>query len=965
MTTISKRKGAVLIALAVAVAMLTVTFVAVANPAGAAQRTAAGAAQGVIDKSKYASGEMKELEGGYIDTDHKGWATGIDNYEAHAKDIVVSEALWRQIAGKEDKFAGVNGTGRFLAGELVAFCDGDTADCDFTIERKESAVADAPEPTRENVYLWRSNGDADDAFPHKLDIYVGEETKGVGALVAQVNVYVQPDYFAWQNGGALIDGSNVTKYVSWNGDDAKSLADEVGDISAEALLRKAGLSLSNAWGTDDGGFSLSTRIEEGLKEDLLSGQLGSYSVAVTGEAVAPSWSNDVFAQGYGTYGVTLKITVVDSSLSVPAGESLLIPGSANRLVAAINGQSVGSDKEFATVAKGKVSLVEAPNSGVASYVQYEAPDTAGDDSFSLTYDDGATVSYSVTIEAAKDHTVPEQWTENQFYAHGDLIDWPAASGITDKTVKLKAPNFTQWGWTVAKSMQEASTNLPVFEVDVPTPFGRLPDNWTWMPFTSDNTRILNAADGAIMKDPGSHTNVDLRAGEDGQSLILEYQSETVAYIPVLISHEYQWKTFSDLSETIKLDAVPTDVTAESLMEAVGLYLIDNAYYQAAGGDEPQEAERQQALAVSDGSAAADVRIASIARNGVDAKDAFANNAEGKYEVTLSAAYFVTEDITFTVQLGNPSGLTAHDFTVTATAEGPTLSGDDVVRESGATTEEEGFDIAVDDDDLRELNAAIAVASEAVRAGEAQPEQQVSVTLTANPTTITRATGEPESVTVTATVTEVAKPETPTPPTTTTYTVTFDANGGEAFSPSSVSVEAGSPVSKPTSEPKRDGYRFLGWATERSSATIYDFATPVNASFTLYAQWEQSSDPDKPGEGGGEQPGQGGGEQPGEGGGEQPGQGGGDNSSGGETGDTGDGDSGDEGNTGGSGDSTGDAGQPGQNSSDEGGSNQPDSDSDAGSGLATTGAVAIPLVALAVLLLAAGLVLRHYRRLHQR
>ena len=69
----------------------------------------------------------------------------------------------------------------------------------------------------------------------------------------------------------------------------------------------------------------------------------------------------------------------------------------------------------------------------------------------------------------------------------------------------------------------------------------------------------------------------------------------------------------------------------------------------------------------------------------------------------------------------------------------------------------------------------------------------------------------------------------------TYKVTFNSKGGSDVASST--VNSGSRVSKPTN-PTRDGYTFLGWSTEETSSTYYDFDTAVTSSFTLYAQWEK-------------------------------------------------------------------------------------------------------------------------------
>lgn len=70
----------------------------------------------------------------------------------------------------------------------------------------------------------------------------------------------------------------------------------------------------------------------------------------------------------------------------------------------------------------------------------------------------------------------------------------------------------------------------------------------------------------------------------------------------------------------------------------------------------------------------------------------------------------------------------------------------------------------------------------------------------------------------------------------TYDVTFDLNYDDAPEPTVVSdIKEGETVSEPE-DPKRDGYEFQHWSTEKSGATVYDFDTPVTADLTLYASW---------------------------------------------------------------------------------------------------------------------------------
>ncbi|MDD2435692.1 MAG: InlB B-repeat-containing protein [Bacilli bacterium] len=83
------------------------------------------------------------------------------------------------------------------------------------------------------------------------------------------------------------------------------------------------------------------------------------------------------------------------------------------------------------------------------------------------------------------------------------------------------------------------------------------------------------------------------------------------------------------------------------------------------------------------------------------------------------------------------------------------------------------------------------------------------------------------------VEEVSK-EDPTPPVIVArYLVTFDSTGGSKVS--SIEVIRNKTVAKPTTNPTRSGYRFIGWLL---NGTTYDFNTPVTKSITLTAKWEQ-------------------------------------------------------------------------------------------------------------------------------
>jgi uncharacterized repeat protein (TIGR02543 family) len=69
-----------------------------------------------------------------------------------------------------------------------------------------------------------------------------------------------------------------------------------------------------------------------------------------------------------------------------------------------------------------------------------------------------------------------------------------------------------------------------------------------------------------------------------------------------------------------------------------------------------------------------------------------------------------------------------------------------------------------------------------------------------------------------------------------YTVTFVTHGGSPV-PVAVTADEGTAVPKPGSDPKRAGYRFLGWFDKESSGTEYT-AWPYTPAgdVTMHAQW---------------------------------------------------------------------------------------------------------------------------------
>jgi len=75
-----------------------------------------------------------------------------------------------------------------------------------------------------------------------------------------------------------------------------------------------------------------------------------------------------------------------------------------------------------------------------------------------------------------------------------------------------------------------------------------------------------------------------------------------------------------------------------------------------------------------------------------------------------------------------------------------------------------------------------------------------------------------------------------------YTITWNANGGDAVSPSSTTVTAGSSVTTPT--PTRTGYTFSNWRNPVSGDLMYTYGAGITftptESFTLYAIWTKNT-----------------------------------------------------------------------------------------------------------------------------
>lgn len=65
------------------------------------------------------------------------------------------------------------------------------------------------------------------------------------------------------------------------------------------------------------------------------------------------------------------------------------------------------------------------------------------------------------------------------------------------------------------------------------------------------------------------------------------------------------------------------------------------------------------------------------------------------------------------------------------------------------------------------------------------------------------------------------------------TVTFDVGNGTTLTEE---IESGTAVTQP-SDPDIVGYEFLGWFTDTTMTTEYDFATIITDPTTVYAGWQ--------------------------------------------------------------------------------------------------------------------------------
>ena len=86
---------------------------------------------------------------------------------------------------------------------------------------------------------------------------------------------------------------------------------------------------------------------------------------------------------------------------------------------------------------------------------------------------------------------------------------------------------------------------------------------------------------------------------------------------------------------------------------------------------------------------------------------------------------------------------------------------------------------------------------------------------------------------------INKPKEPNEPGVTYYTVTFETNGGGTIEDQS--ILSGSLVVEPEN-PKKEGYVFAGWFSDKNLTESYNFLNPVNKNLTLFAKWSGESKP---------------------------------------------------------------------------------------------------------------------------
>ena len=72
-----------------------------------------------------------------------------------------------------------------------------------------------------------------------------------------------------------------------------------------------------------------------------------------------------------------------------------------------------------------------------------------------------------------------------------------------------------------------------------------------------------------------------------------------------------------------------------------------------------------------------------------------------------------------------------------------------------------------------------------------------------------------------------------------FTVTFDLNYDDAPDATKQSVLEEDYAARPSADPTRSGYRFIGWFTDKATGTEFDFSeTKITSDITLYAHWTE-------------------------------------------------------------------------------------------------------------------------------
>ena len=75
-----------------------------------------------------------------------------------------------------------------------------------------------------------------------------------------------------------------------------------------------------------------------------------------------------------------------------------------------------------------------------------------------------------------------------------------------------------------------------------------------------------------------------------------------------------------------------------------------------------------------------------------------------------------------------------------------------------------------------------------------------------------------------------------------HTVTYELNGGSTDEDTTVDVENGNTLTKPTN-PTKDGYTFDNWYSDSAFTTVFDFSESITSDMTLYAKWNEVTSTD--------------------------------------------------------------------------------------------------------------------------